>query len=195
MPAPDRVLLGHISTAHGIRGEVIVKSYCDVPEDIASYGALTDEAGTRSFDLTIRGATKRGLIARVRGVEDRNTAEQLRGTKLYIERSRLPPPAEDEIYHNDLLGLTVLDRDGGVLGKIVAVQNFGAGDLIEVTKPGTRTTEFLPFDAQFVSEVDLDAGTVTMAIDEPEAEDNGNANANTNENLPGNDPDGQAETQ
>ncbi|MEM7777256.1 MAG: ribosome maturation factor RimM [Pseudomonadota bacterium] len=194
MPAPDRVLLGRISTAHGIRGEVIVKSYCDVPEDIASYGALTDGAGTRSFDLTVRGATKRGLIARIGGIDDRNAAEQLRGTKLYIERSHLPPPEEDEFYHNDLLGLTVLDRSGDVLGKVVAVQNFGAGDLIEVTKPKTRTTEFLPFDAQFVSEVDLDAGTIVMAIDEPEVEDNGNANTNADENLPSNDPDGQAET-
>lgn len=170
MTETDRVLLGEISTAHGIRGEVILRSYCAEPKDIASYGPLQDESGTRSFEITVRGTTSRGLIARVTGIEDRNAAEQLRGTKLYVERSRLPETDEDEYYHADLIGLTVLDRDGKVLGKVISVQNFGAGDLIEVESPDTRTTEYFPFDTQFVPAVDLEAGTLVVAIDPEEKE-------------------------
>lgn len=166
MPETNRVLLGEISTAHGIRGEVIVRSYCAEPEDIASYGPLQEESGSRSFELSVRGATSRGLIATIAGIEDRNAAEQLRGTKLYVDRSLLPEPDDDEYYHADLIGLTVLDRDGLALGKIVSVQNFGAGDLIEVERPNARTTEFFPFNAQFVPSVDLESETLVVAIDD-----------------------------
>ena len=177
-----RVLLGQISTAHGIRGEVIVKSYCDDPKDIAAYGPLSDDTGTRAFKLTIRGTTKRGLIARIDGVDDRNAAEALRRTSLYVDREKLPPPDENEIYHADLIGMAAIDRDGRALGTVVAVQNFGAGDLLEVRPRGKRTTEFYPFDEQFVPDINFDAGTLTIAIDEPaddDAPDNGAARKNS----------------
>lgn len=176
MPQPERVLLGIIATAHGIRGEVIVKSYCNVPEAIASYGPLYDESGARTFTFKIRGATKRGLIARIAGIEDRNAAELLRGTQLYVDRDKLPEPEDDEYYHEDLIGLTAIEPDGTAIGEVIAVQNFGAGDLLEVRLQGGRRTEFFPFEERFVPDIDVDAGTLTIAIDpsddpppEPEA--------------------------
>ena len=166
-----RVLLGIISSAHGIRGEVLIRSYCNVPEDVAAYGPLTDKAGSRRFKLTVRGATKRGLIARIDGIADRNAAEALRGTELFIDRDKLPEPDADEVYHADLIGLAAVDRDGNAIGTVVAVQNFGAGDLLEVRTPGKRTTEFYPFDDRFVPEIDLEAGLIVIAIDEPPADE------------------------
>ncbi|MEL6298208.1 MAG: ribosome maturation factor RimM [Pseudomonadota bacterium] len=159
-----RVLLGVISTVHGVRGEVIVRSYCEVPEDIASYGPLTSSDGRRTFPLTIRGATKKGLIARISGIGDRNAADALRGTELYVARDLLPEPDDDEVYHADLVGLTVNDQDGKQLGQVVAIQNFGAGDLIEYRRTDGRDTEFVPLDGAFVTAIDLDAGTCTVAL-------------------------------
>ncbi len=160
----SRVLLGVVSTAHGVRGEVIVRSFCEVPEDIASYGPLTSEDGSRAFELSVRGATKKGLIARIAGVDDRTAAEALRGTELYVSRDRLPMTEDDEVYHADLIGLRVITDTGEALGEIVAIQNFGAGDLIEYRRTDGRDTEFVPFDGDFVTAIDLDAGTCTIAI-------------------------------
>jgi 16S rRNA processing protein RimM len=166
-----RVLLGEISRAHGVRGEVIVRSFCDPPEDIASFGPLSDERGGRTFTIKLRGTTAKGLIAVIDGISDRNAAEALRGTGLYIDRDRLPEPDDDEFYHEDLVGLSVERADGTPLGTVVAVQNFGAGDLIEVRTEGAKKTEFYPFDAQFIPEVDLDRGVIVVAIDEPDEDD------------------------
>ena len=161
---PDRVLLGQISTAQGIRGEVVIKSYTGEPADIGSYGPLTDEGGTRSFDITVVRVAKKGVIARINGVTDRNGAEALRGTQLYIDRDKLPAPEDDEVYHADLIGLEAVTADGEIVGEVVAVQNFGAGDLLEVRLSGKRRTEFVPFDETFVPEIDLEAGRVTVVM-------------------------------
>lgn len=167
----NRVLLGEISRAHGVKGEVIIRSFCEPAEDIASFGPLLDKSGTRTFTVKLRGATAKGLIAIVNGVADRNTAEALRGTGLYVERDKLPEPDDGEFYHEDLVGLAVIDRDGKPLGTVVAVQNFGAGDLLEVRPEGAQKTEFYPFDGQFVPEVDLDTGMITVSIDPSEDDD------------------------
>jgi len=167
----ERVLLGQISRAHGIRGEVIVRSYCAVPDDIAQYGPLSNADGTREFRLTIRGATQKGLIVRIDGVADRTAAEALRNTDLYIARDQLPKPDEDEVYHADMIGLTATDRAGVAIGAVLAVQNFGAGDLLEVQLAGSNRTEFFPFDDAFVPEIDFDAGTLVIAIDESDDAD------------------------
>lgn len=167
----ERVLLGQISRAHGIRGEVIVRSYCAVPDDIAQYGPLSNADGTREFRLKIRGATQKGLIARIDGVDDRNAAEALRNTDLYVARDQLPEPDEDEVYHADVIGLTAMDRDGVAIGTVVTVQNFGAGDLLEVQLTGGKRTEFFPFDDVFVPEIDFDAGTLVIAIDDSDDPD------------------------
>jgi 16S rRNA processing protein RimM len=158
------ILLGHISSAQGIRGEVVVKSYTDDPADIAAYGPLTDKSGVKSYELTVVRVAKKGVIARVKGVGDRNGAEALRGTELYIARDKLPEPDNDEVYHADLIGLEAVTADGVIVGEVVAIQNFGAGDLLEVRLAGQSRTEFIPFDDYFVPEIDVDAGRVTVVM-------------------------------
>lgn len=173
----NRILVGEISGAHGIRGDVLVRAYTGAPEAIASYGPLTDAAGQRSFTLRVVRVTSKGIVARIGGIEDRNAAEPLRGTKLYINRDRLPESESAEYYYADLIGLRAVASDGSALGKIVSVQNFGAGDLLEL-KPGDGTeTEFIPFEDRWVPAVDLAAGTIVInrpeltGSDDEDAED------------------------
>jgi 16S rRNA processing protein RimM len=157
-----RVLLGEITGAHGIRGDVLVRSFTAAPETIASYGPLTDATGAKQFSLGVIRVTSKGIVARIGGVSDRTTAETLRGTKLYIERERLPEAAASEYYHADLIGLRAIAPDGTDLGEIVAVQNFGAGDLVELKPACGSSTEFIPFEDQWVPHVDLAAGTIVI---------------------------------
>lgn len=159
-----RILLGHISTAHGIRGEVLIKPLTEEPADIAAYGPLWDEAGERQFEITAARVTNKGVIARITGVGDRNAAEALRGTGLYIDRDQLPEPEADEIYHVDMIGMTAARADGSVVGEIVAVQNFGAGDLLEIRLAGKRRTEFVPFNDDFVPDIDFDVGRAVVIM-------------------------------
>ncbi|HUS97015.1 MAG TPA: ribosome maturation factor RimM [Hyphomicrobiaceae bacterium] len=162
----DRILLGHIAGAHGIRGEVVVKSYTADPADIASYGPLQDEAGARTVEIKVIRVGPKGVVARVKGIADRNGAEALKGTKLYVAREALPEPDDGEFYHSDLAGLAVVAPDGAVVGEVVAIQNFGAGDLLEYRLAGQRRTEFVPFNETYVPAVDLAAGRITVIIPE-----------------------------
>lgn len=174
MSDDHRVLLGYIAGAHGIRGEVLVKSFTDDPADIAAYGPLSDEAGTRTLTFTkVRVATK-GAIAMVDGVADRNGAEALKGTQLYVERAMLPKPDDDEFYYEDLVGLDVVTTDGLSIGTVAAIQNYGAGDLIEYRVAGKQQTELLPFNETFVPEVDLDAGRVMVVLPETSEDEDEN---------------------
>lgn len=158
------ILLGHISTAQGIRGEVVIKSHTAEPADVGAYGPLSDATGSQSFDITVVRVAKKGVIARVAGIHDRTAAEALRGTELYIARERLPEPDDDEHYHADLIGLAAVTGDGAIVGEVVSVQNFGAGDLLEVRLAGQSRTEFVPFDDRFVPQIDLEAGRVTVIM-------------------------------
>jgi 16S rRNA processing protein RimM len=158
-----RVLLGHISHAHGIRGEVVLKSYTADPEAIAGYGPLEDDTGGRVFKILSIRESGKGLIARIEGVADRNQAEALRGTDLYIDRAKLPAPDEGEFYYADLIGLSVVDASGKIVGRVVAVQDFGAGDLLEVRLAGQQRTEFVPFNDACVPEVDFEKGRVVIS--------------------------------
>ncbi|WP_409561553.1 ribosome maturation factor RimM [Hyphomicrobium sp. MC8b] len=179
-PSTDRrILVGEITGAHGIRGDVLVRSYTETPDAIAAYGPLTDASGKKSYSLRVVRVTSKGIVARVAGVEDRNGAEPLRGTKLYIERSKLPETGETEFYHADLIGLRAVAADGSALGKIVSVQNFGAGDLLEL-KPLEGETEFIPFEDRWVPSVDLDAGMLiinrpAVTVDDDSDEDDGSS--------------------
>jgi len=158
-----RILLGHVSGAHGIKGEVVIHSYTAAAEDIAAYGPLSDESGTRHFELKSARATGKGVVARIIGVNDRNAAEALKGTALYVDRAKLPAPATGAFYHSDLIGLAAVDVGGAALGEVIAVHNFGAGDLIEIRMPGRKDTALVPFTDAFVPEVDLAAGRVVIA--------------------------------
>ena len=169
-PSDTRILLGRIAGAHGIQGEVIVHSYAGVAGDVAAYGPLSDKAGQRTFALKVVRVTTKGVIARIKGLVDRTAAEALKGTELYVARDRLPKPAADEFYHADLIGLAAFSPEGKRVGRVVTVQNFGAGDLIEIAIEGTVKTEFVRFADAFVPEVDLKAGRIVVIM--PEAGDN-----------------------
>jgi 16S rRNA processing protein RimM len=161
-PGDRRILLGRIAGAHGIRGEVLIHSYADVPEDIGAYGPLSDAAGARSFEIESARATSKGVVARLEGVRDRNAAEALKGTELYVDRNRLPDAGEDAFYHADLVGLAAVDAGGTTIGTIVAVQNFGAGDLLEIRLAGTGRTELIPFTEATVPSIDIAAGRAVV---------------------------------
>lgn len=174
---PNFVLLGRIVAAHGLKGEVVIHSFTEVPEDIAAYGPLLMGEGKASLELVSVRSSEKGVIACVAGVADRTAAEALKGTELWVERDRLPPPDEGEFYHADLIGLAAVSPDGQQIGSIIAVQNYGAGDLIEIRLDGTQRTELVPFSDTYVPAVDLAEGRVVVRIptttsegDEPASE-------------------------
>lgn len=164
--AGQLVLLGEIATAHGVRGEVLVRSFTAEPEAIARYGPLLDEHGGAPLRLRVVRVTPKGVVARVEGVADRNGAEALRGRKLHVNRASLPEIAgeDDDFYHADLLGLAAHDRAGKLIGKVVGVANYGAGDLLEVRLAGSRKTELVPFTKAHVPDVDVPAGRLTVDV-------------------------------
>jgi 16S rRNA processing protein RimM len=157
-----RICVGRIGAAHGTRGEVKLWSFTADPLAIAGYGALESEDGKQSFEIETLRPAKDFLVARLAGVTDRTAAEQLRNLDLYIERDRLPAPDADEYYHADLVGLTAVDRHGAALGTVVAVHDFGAGDLIEIRPVAGATTVMLPFTESIVPVVDVAGGRVVV---------------------------------
>lgn len=157
-----RILLGQITGAHGIRGDIIVRTHTADPGGIAAYGELTDKDGLKPLRLKIVRVTDKGLVARVNGVSDRNGAEALKGRELYVLRSQLPAASDAEYYHADLIGLNAITSDGAAFGKVIAVQNFGAGDLLEIGTRDGRDSEFIPFTNACVPVVDIKAQTVTV---------------------------------
>jgi 16S rRNA processing protein RimM len=175
-PREQRVCLGVIVAPHGVRGLVKIKSFTAEPEALAAYGPLHDEAGTRTFEIALAGRTKDLLLGRVVGVADRDAAEALKGTRLYIERAALPEPEEaDTYYHADLVGLRVEDGAGQCLGWVAAVHNFGAGDLIEVERRD-GTSDLLAFTRAVVPVVDVPGGRLVVRPPDavaPEADEAG----------------------
>jgi 16S rRNA processing protein RimM len=166
MAGGERICLGQIGAAHGVRGEVRLRSFTAEPEAIGRYGPLETEDG-RVVQIKSLRAAKDHFVAQLKGVADRDAAEQWTNVKLYVPRERLPQPNEpDEFYHADLIGLAVVDSAGAPRGTVVAVHNFGAGDLIEVKPNDRNTTQLLPFDAATVPVVDLAAGRLVVV--EPE---------------------------
>jgi 16S rRNA processing protein RimM len=157
----ERVLLGDIGAAQGLKGEVRIRSFTEDAKAIASYNPLEDETG-RAIEIESVRVTPKALIARIKGVSTREGAEALTGTKLYIPRARLPERKEEEWYHSDLIGLAALDRDGRSLGVIVAVHNFGAGDLLEMKPASGGATVLIPFTRETVPEIDVEGGRLTL---------------------------------
>lgn len=155
------ILVGAIAGAHGVRGQVRIKSFTDDPAAVAAYGPLSDESGERRFALTVTGRIKGGVIARIDGVADRSAAEALRGLRLYVSRHALPATESDEYYRADLIGLKAELADGTSFGRIIDVQNYGAGDVLEIERPD-GATELLPFADRTVPVVDLAAGRIVV---------------------------------
>jgi 16S rRNA processing protein RimM len=160
--AGARICLGQIGAPHGVRGEVRLHSFTAEPTAIASYGPLETEDG-RVFEIESLRPAKHAFVAKLSGIADRDSAERLANTKLYVSRERLPEPAEvDEFYHADLIGLRAVDYAGRERGTVVAVHNFGAGDLIELKPADGAQTELLPFDSVTVPEVNVRGGTIVI---------------------------------
>jgi 16S rRNA processing protein RimM len=159
-----RILIGRIGAPHGVRGEVLIQSFAQDPRAVASYGPLQSEDGMQHLEIKIVRATPKGLIVRVAGIGDRNGVEALKGLGLYVDRSRLPAAATDEFYRADLVGLRAIDSKGQTLGTIIAVANYGAGDILELRVDGRSETELIPFAAAYVPSVDVAAGTITIVL-------------------------------
>jgi 16S rRNA processing protein RimM len=164
---PDRICVAQIGAPHGVRGEVRLWSFTTDPLAVARYGALETEDGKRSFKIeTVRAASDH-LVARLSGVPDRNMAETLTNLRLYVPRERLPAPEDDDtFYHADLVGLAVVDKDNTDIGIVVAIHNFGAGEIIELRLKAGGPTAMLPFSLAVVPVVDIPNGRIV--IDPPE---------------------------
>lgn len=166
MPHPDRICVGVIAGAFGVQGEVRLKSFCAEPTAIADYGPLYTEDGARSFKLRLTRPLSGGLGARLSGVATKEDADALRGVNLYADRARLPSLPDDEFYHADLIGLEVRDPGGAVIGRVLAVHNHGAGDILEIGGGGRRSALLLPFTMATVPTVDLAAGCLIADLPE-----------------------------
>lgn len=162
----DRICVGAITGAFGVAGEVRLKSFCADPAAIADYGPLFTRDGVRSFTVKLTRPVAGGLGARVAGVKTKEEADALRGTELYVDRARLPKLPDDEFYHSDLIGLEALDTGGVVLGRVQAVHNHGAGDILEINGVGRKSALMLPFTLAAVPTVDLGAGRIIVDLPE-----------------------------
>ena len=161
----DRVLVGVIGAAHGVRGELRLKSYTEDPLAIAGYGPLETEDGRRALTPSSARLLKDDmLVVRFQEVGDRASAETLTNLRVYVPRARLPAAADDEFYHADLVGLRAETAGGASLGLVVAVQNFGAGDLLEIA-PETGPTLLVPFTKAFVPVVDLQHRRIAVSYE------------------------------
>ncbi len=162
MAAGARVCVGQIGAPHGVRGEVRLRSFTAEPEAIAGYGPLETEDG-RTLEIESLRPAKDHFVVALSGIRDRDAAEQLANLKLYVPRERLPALVEtDEFYHADLIGLAVVNKAGEQLGTVLAVHNFGAGDLIEVRLAAGGKTELVPFNELNVPTVDIAAGRIVI---------------------------------
>ena len=156
----EMICVGVLGGAFGVNGEVRLKSYTADPEAIADYAPLTSEDGSLSFDLQITRPLKGGFAARLSDVRTKEEADALKGLQLFAPRDRLPDLPDDEYYYTDLIGLTVLDTGGAEIGKVKAVLNHGASDLLELIVPGVSSTVLLPFTRAVVPTVDLASGRI-----------------------------------
>lgn len=166
MRDPQRLIrLGVFGAAQGVRGEVRVKSFTVDPKSIGAYGALTDASGSRRFALHVVRAVKDDMVvARVDGVGSREAAQALTGVELFARRDQLPAPGEGEYYHEDLVGLQAFAPSGEAIGEVVAVLNYGAGDLLEIRPAAGGETILLPFAEAFAPEIDFEAGGMTIVL-------------------------------
>ena len=169
MTAVERICVGAIAGAFGVAGEVRLKSFCSAPEDIAAYGPVTTEDGSRSFKITLTRPVAGGLGARIAGVSNKDQADALRGISLYVEREKLPSLPDDEFYHADLIGLEARDPGGELIGKVTGVHNHGAGDILEIAPVSHKSALLLPFTKVNVPTVDVASGR--LIVDVPEGLD------------------------
>ena len=159
----ERICVAQIGGAHGLRGDVKLKSFTADPMAVKDYGPLTTEDGAASFEIEALRAAKGHLVARFRGVSDRSAAERLAHLMLFVPRDRLPPPSADEFYHADLIGLCAVTADGTEIGTVAAIHDFGAGDILELRPQAGGATIMVPFTAAFVPRVDIAGRRIVVA--------------------------------
>ena len=174
---PSRICVARIGAAHGVRGEVKLWTFTEDPLAVRHYGPLLTEDGARQFEVTQAREAKGHLVATLKGIATREDAGQLNGIELYVEREKLPATAEDEYYHADLIGLAAVSAVGEPFGRVIAIHNFGAGDIIEIAPP-QGATMLLPFTHAVVPAVDLAGGRVVIELpDEIDGDDPVSADA------------------
>lgn len=156
-----RIRVARVGAPHGVRGEVRLRVYADDPFVLESLGPIEDADGRHLRLLSLRPG-KGHAIARFAEIEDRAAAERLTNIDLYVDRDRLPPLEVGRVYHADLIGLRAETANGGTLGEVAAVRNFGAGDILEIAVPGREQTVMVPFVDRFVPEIDLAGGRVVV---------------------------------
>ena len=163
MPAAQ-ICIARIGAAHGVRGAVKLWTFTDDPLAVLHYGPLATKDGRRSFEVAQAREAKGHLVATLKGVATREDAERLNGIELYIAREKFPVAGEDEYYHADLIGLAAVNAANEPLGRVIAIHNFGAGDIIEIAPPEGATTMLLPFTNAVVPSVDLAEGRVVIEL-------------------------------
>jgi 16S rRNA processing protein RimM len=171
------VIMGIITAPHGVRGQMKVKIFCELAQDLTAYGPLSLEDGT-ALPLQIKGFNKGLAICSAASVSNRDAAEALKGSALYLERDKLPELDEGEIYQADLLGMQVCNSDGTLLGKVFGLHDFGAGEIVEIQLPDRNETEMLPYYPPFLKQVDTKARQIILDVhdaDEPEKNGQGDA--------------------
>jgi 16S rRNA processing protein RimM len=157
-----RVCVAQIGAPHGLRGEVRLRAFTEDPMSVNRYGPLDVEDASRTLEIEALRPAGDALVARFAGIADRDAAAGLRNIKLYVPRARLPNPEAETYYHGDLIGLAVVDADGTAVGTVRAVQNFGAGDLLEIAPPEGAATFLLPFTKTFVPAIDVAGGRIVI---------------------------------
>jgi 16S rRNA processing protein RimM len=165
---PEKVCVARIGAAHGVRGAVKLWTFTEYPFAVKAYGPLSSKDGTHQFELVHAREARDHLVATFKGVTTREEAERLNGVELYVAREKLPATEDDEYYHADLIGLAAVTTADRPLGRVIAIHNFGAGDIIEIAPP-QGATMLLPFTNAVVPTVDLAGGRVV--IEPPEETD------------------------
>ncbi|MCS7266922.1 MAG: ribosome maturation factor RimM [Geminicoccaceae bacterium] len=160
-PRERLIRLAVVTAPHGVKGAFRLRCFTERPENVAAYGPVCDREGRELFPLEVLHRVPGGVVVRAPGIEDRDAAERLRGLALFVPRSRLPAPGEDEFYYEDLVGLQAVEPSGKKLGRVIAVLEFGAGDVLEIETEEGEILD-LPFTRAVVPEVDLEAGRLVV---------------------------------
>ncbi len=163
-PAPPnekRVCIGKVTSAHGVKGLVKIKPYCD-DTSLLNGECFTEESGNKTLNVTLKNPMGKHILAQIEGINTREEAQTLK-CSLYVPRETLPDiKGDDEYYIEDLIGLNVIDESSKTIGKLIDVPNFGAGDLLEI-KPRSGASYFVPFQDEFVIEVNIEQNTITVS--------------------------------
>ncbi len=168
------ICVGFVRAPHGIKGMVAIRAHSGDPDSLFAYDCLFDKKGKQKFKLTLSHQKKDDFIVKIDGIETRNDAEAAKGLEFYIPTNQLPNLEEEEFYHKDLIGLTVLDEIGAARGTIRGIYDFGSGDTLDILfdiPDGKKRSEMVLFTKEYVPTIDIKGGTVTVNIPEGLLED------------------------